>query len=461
MRRLRSIRRWGAPLLVSAWLVGCAGSRNTPVTDAPEWVQHRPVSMSHYIGIGSAVQVPMPGEALRTAKERAAADLAAEISVKVQSASLLESADNNGQVSERFSSTISSRSEASIEGFEVFDTWQDKNRVHVYYRLDKARHAAARARRQSAAIESALAECRAGNEDRDAGRVAQALNHWGTGIMALEEFWNEVNKGSVDGREVNLEPHMVRSMRETVQSLEITTEMGGIVLDAGNGFAFPLGLQVSMNGIPASGVPVRYAYHGGDYMKRATEFSDDGGMLVALVSGVRGDRPDRDFTATVDLDRLRNAAGLDPVVASLVGSPPLAEFRMPVEVTMPAIHIALAVEGDVTTQEAAGVVQATRIAMRREGFEVLEVPGGADFGIEILLRKEIRTSPDHLGQFQTVYVEGALRARDAQGQWVEELALERVKGVQLDTDAALRVALANMGELIDGKLARRLAEALR
>ena len=102
-------------LILMTWLFsGCAGSKNTSVSAPPLWVSERPVSPSHYIGIGSAAFHEGQEAAMETAKKRAAADLASEIAVKVESASLLESAESNGQVSEEFSSSISSRAEAEV-----------------------------------------------------------------------------------------------------------------------------------------------------------------------------------------------------------------------------------------------------------------------------------------------------------------------------------------------------------
>ena len=44
-------------------LAGCTGGRNAKRTPPPEWVSQRPISRMHYIGIGSAVNTPIPGEA--------------------------------------------------------------------------------------------------------------------------------------------------------------------------------------------------------------------------------------------------------------------------------------------------------------------------------------------------------------------------------------------------------------
>ncbi|MEC8759089.1 MAG: LPP20 family lipoprotein, partial [Bacteroidota bacterium] len=173
---------------------GCTGRRGIEQTPPPSWVEERPVSNLHYIGIGSATPNPIPGEALRTAKERAAADLVGEIALRVESTSLLESEERNGQVREDFTNTISSRAEERIAGFQVVDVWEGPQGTYVYYRLDKARYAAERQARRQEAIDLALLEHEAGKQDLASGNIQGALDHWGAGVLGLEEFWNEVNR---------------------------------------------------------------------------------------------------------------------------------------------------------------------------------------------------------------------------------------------------------------------------
>ena len=89
----------------------CGQQKKLQETPPPEWVNSRPISSGYYIGIGSANANMAPGEALRSAKERAAADLAGEIALRIESASLLETEERNGRVQEDFSSTITSRAD--------------------------------------------------------------------------------------------------------------------------------------------------------------------------------------------------------------------------------------------------------------------------------------------------------------------------------------------------------------
>ena len=447
----------GAALL----LAGCSGARNAKRTPPPEWVSQRPISRTHYIGIGSAVNSPIPGEALRMAKERAAADLAGEIAVRVESASLLESEERNGQIREDFNSTISSRSEERIAGFEVMGVYEGETGTHVFYRLDKGRHAAAREARRQAAMDLAVQEWSAGQADAEAGRIAPALEHWGTGILALEEFWNEVNRAEVEGENVALESHLLRAMRETMRNLRVDPAVDQVVLSAQGGFQFPLGLHCTLDGRSVSGVPLGYAYHNGTYRKRATEFTDDEGMIVALLQRVDAQRPDRDVVCTLDVERLMDAAHLAPVVVDLIGDIARAEVRVPLDIEMPSVKLAPAPGSDLTAQQLRPLMEAMRKVLLDGGFDVAESAEDSDYWVEFNLRTERRTPTADLGQFHTAYLEGTLTLRKADGRLVEETRIDRVKGVQLNPEAALQLALSNAAETVEKKHGRALLDGMR
>ena len=177
----------------------------------------------HYIGIGSAVNTPIPGEALRIAKERAAADLIGEIAVRIESTSLLESEERNGRVQQDYNNTITSRSDERIAGFQVLGVYEGSEATSTSttgWTRNRYQGRAPAARRQ-APSEVPSPEHEAGQSDLDAGRVPNALEHWGTGILALEEFWNDVNRADIEGENVSLEPHFIRAMREAIRNIDL------------------------------------------------------------------------------------------------------------------------------------------------------------------------------------------------------------------------------------------------
>jgi len=451
----------GAAMVVLGLLLsGCSGNRGLNKTPAPEWVSQRPISSGYYIGIGSAPASPLDGEALSLAKKQAAADLASEIAVKVQSASLLESAENNGVVSERFTSSISSHAEERITGFEVADVWEGEDRVHVFYRLNKARHAQAREARRTTAMESARAEYAAGLQARNEGHIQQALNHFGSGIMALEDFWNEVNRMDIEGETVTLEPHLLRAMRNTVLAIGLRSAVDQVELQADNHFKFPLGIEATIDGKGAEGVPLAYRYHNGTYMKRATEFTDDLGTVVAVISGVSPDRENKELTVEIDTERLWKAANIDPVLLTLIGSLSTPSFRVSVEVVLPTLHIKSAASSTIAAPMQDGVLTALRRTLRSAGFDILDAISDPEFTVEVDLRKELRTPSGAYSEFHTAYVEGTIRTRDAQGQITSEIPLERSKGVQMDPAAALRLALSKTAEEVERTAGKKVADSL-
>ena len=173
----------------------------------------------------------------------------------MESTSLLESEERNGQVREDFTNTISSRAEERIAGFQVVEVWEGQQGTYVYYRLDKARYAAERQARRQEAMDFALLEHEAGKPDLASGNIQGALDHWGAGVLGLEEFWNEVNRATIDGVEVSVEPHLLRAMREAVRNIDLNAAMDVVTLNARGDFRFPLGLHATLDGGNVRGLP--------------------------------------------------------------------------------------------------------------------------------------------------------------------------------------------------------------
>lgn len=440
---------------------GCSSNRKVERTPPPDWVSTRPLSGSHYIGIGTAPVAGSPDEAMKTAKERAAADLAAEIAVKVESTSLLQSTDDNGRISERFNSSISSRAQERISGFEVAGVWEDEARVYVYYRLNKARHAADREARRQEAIGSATLDYAAGKTALSEGKLLNALDHWSHGVMALEEFWNDVNRTTVDGTEVNLESHLIRTMRRTLADIRIAPVVDQVELNASNRFRFPLGLHATLDGRDLAGVPIAYKYHNGTYRKTALEFTDEAGLVVALISGVAPRRPDQDLEIAIDLDRIWKQTEVDGTIADLVGNPVLDARSLPIVVVMPSVFVSIQDGAALGAPLTDGAVQAMRAALMASGFSMVETVDSADFTVSLDLRSDLRTPSGNYGDFHTAYVQGSIAVRDRGGQLRKEVLVERTKGVQLDSDAALRLALSNTAESIEKILGKKVSAALQ
>jgi len=440
-------------LIVIILLSACSSTGKVVAPVAPAWTTDRPILHGQYVGIGSAHKPATeldPGAALRTAKERAVADLASEISVRVESESLLESLSKNGVINERFQSSIRSSSDAHLEGYQLIDSYDDGTRIHVYYRLSKAEYAARRAAHKSSALEEAEAQLLAGSNALESGRLPLALSHFGDGLRALEPYIGEV---------IQIDRKIVRALRAAVTDLQISAQVQSVTLSTENSFAFPLALFVqrpqapdstnstSLQLSPVRDVPLRYRYHNGTYMKQATEFTDGQGQVVALIADVEVDRPETSIGIEIDLPRLIEQSGLGPWGAILDGvvSPTLA---LPLEVVLPRIYV--------NCSEAA-LCASLRIALRQGGHPLTEDQNEAD--ILLSIEMEVRAGTISRG-FHTAWASAQIVARRPGGHIVYEDRIPQLKGIQLDEASARAKAISNLSEDLGGATMRDLLRAL-
>lgn len=104
----------------------------------PKWVNQKPTNNEYYIGIGKSNKTN--NDYLQAAKNNALADLISEISVNISTHSLLHQFEDNSGFKESYEAYINLKAKNEIEGYELIDTYEDKNEYWVYYRLSKAEY---------------------------------------------------------------------------------------------------------------------------------------------------------------------------------------------------------------------------------------------------------------------------------------------------------------------------------
>ncbi len=104
----------------------------------PKWISNRPVDNNYYIGIGKSTKIKSNADYIQIAKNNALADIISEISVKISSNSILSQFEDNSGYKETYEAQIKITAKDDIEGYEIIDSWEDKEEYWVYYRLSKA-----------------------------------------------------------------------------------------------------------------------------------------------------------------------------------------------------------------------------------------------------------------------------------------------------------------------------------
>lgn len=140
-------------------LVSCKSKQTTVVPaeveiKVPIWVSSRPNNGFKYIGVGFA-EKGKGGNYQIEAKKNALYDLASEIKVDISSNSVLYTVQNNNNFNENFNSLIKLSNSDNIEGYTLVDSYENEKQYWVYYQLDKAEYANAKAQKKIQTIAKA------------------------------------------------------------------------------------------------------------------------------------------------------------------------------------------------------------------------------------------------------------------------------------------------------------------
>ncbi len=106
----------------------------------PKWVTDRPVDNNYYIGIGKSSKQQSEVDYMQAAKNIALADIISEISVNISSNSIIYQFEDNSGYKETYEAQIKLATKDYIEGYELVDSWENKEEYWVYYRLSKAEY---------------------------------------------------------------------------------------------------------------------------------------------------------------------------------------------------------------------------------------------------------------------------------------------------------------------------------
>jgi hypothetical protein len=120
----------------------------------PLWVSSRPNSGFKYVGIGFAEKNKGSDYQIQ-AKKAALYDLASEIKTNISSNSVLYTVQNNNNFNENFNSLIKLSNTDNLEGYQLIDSYENDKQYWVYYSLDKAAYAEAKAKKKQQTISRA------------------------------------------------------------------------------------------------------------------------------------------------------------------------------------------------------------------------------------------------------------------------------------------------------------------
>jgi len=431
----------------------------TAMIPEPSWVSIRPNGDFDYIGIGSCPKTRADYQ--ESAKKSALQDLASEIRVRVEGNSLLSSLDTKAHFSETYQNNIKTTTNELLEGYEQVDTWQSATTFHVYYRLNKAEHARIKNAKKDQAIALAKDGYMRARQQLVMGDLKGAFDQDLRALIAMKEYWGESDVVTVGDRQVPLANEIFADLQRLTNGVRFSALPERCALDYTNRFKRELLVTASF----ADGrdsrdlvqLPVVLSYPGLNGKVSEGKSTDTDGRLRTTVQRVEMSGAAAELVVRLNVDELVSKE-LDPVfVKPLVSSLTIPELRVPIDRTMPKVHIT-SDETNLGRPVTAGLAMGIKEELTSKGFRFTDRATDADLLMDV--KASTRQGGESSGFF-TALLDVSYTFRDRRtNETVVEGGEQGLKGIQLDYVKAGMDAYKKAGNELRKDLVSSMMNAL-
>ncbi|QTN38779.1 LPP20 family lipoprotein [Cryomorphaceae bacterium] len=402
----------------------------TPKEKAPTWIGQRPSNPDYYIGLGRSSKSLNPLDYNAVAKQNALEDLAGEISVNVNANSVLSQTEDPSGYAESYRSQIRTRTDIELEGFEVYDTWEDNERYYVLYRLSKRDWAAAQeAKKRKAVAQSKDWYGKALRADEE-HRAVEALTYYVKALESIEAYLGEpLEEFDDQGQKHFYGNEVYFRLAETLQGLNVASEVSKRTMKQGTlqeneSLDFIL---VNESDIPQSGLPVLIKYS--EQLSRGTVFtSGESGQVTYPVPVIRTNERTQYIRARFDSERWQQQVTDNRLVRDVLEGlvKKVKETVVELEVLAPTFRVASLESNLGTPLSTPMLASAVRSVLLENGFA--SDTTNPDYSIHI----ESDTDSSGVSRnMATCYLRGQMIIK----RGVEEIyrtSFHEIKGVQLN-----------------------------
>jgi hypothetical protein len=252
-------------IFIVFFLIACGASKSAKRTAAemevaPAWVKARPITNMYYIGIGKVSKISYPNDYQEAAKRVALNDLASEISVNIQSNSLMSSYEDNAGYKSEFTRFIQMEMAKDLTGYQMFGNFETQDQYMIYYRLSKVKWAEIQAKRKKAAADRAETLYHQAQKEKNELNYTAAVKSYLNSLLELKKYWNEAVYYSV-GNGQRLDLDIRQALTETLADIKLDVNPSRIDISIQNHFRNSIQVEVkNKKGELLKNFPVKISY---------------------------------------------------------------------------------------------------------------------------------------------------------------------------------------------------------
>ena len=432
----------------------------------PEWVKKRPIIQTYYIGIAVAEKTKENKDYIRQAKNNALNELASEITINISSEIMNVVSIQSGLSENEFRSEVQSTTKANLEGYELIDSWEDKNEYWVYYRLSKVEYERAKRLKMEKAISLSKDLFDKAKSKEKENNPADGLIFYLQAFYPIQNYIAEPLKTEYKGSKIFLRNEIYSSLQSLISKIELRTKSGKRNAKVGK----PLKGNLDITAIYTDDkdiehkiykLPIKFSFikGSGNLIERAR--TNKSGIARINVAKVISNDKLQIIKSELDLFGSAQKDSSSLVVSSILRNLSVPSVNVILNVTGLSIYFESSEKNLGVNLNVPSIAPKIKNLLSEKGITFVEDMGKADLLIQFAVesRKGNVISRSNL---HVAYADLSISAIDlATGDEVYSNAIVNIKGVQLNYDKAGLKALDNAYEKIVDKILPELISTIQ
>lgn len=430
----------------------------------PDWVRERPVSQAYYIGIGVAQREEADRDYIQIAKDNALNDLASQIKIIIAGEVIRKVVEKSGLVEENFISHIRSSTKAELEGFELVDTWEDKNEYWVYYRLSKSVYERGKQLKLTKAISLSLDLFSNAKANEKANNIEKALLFYLQSLNPIEKYVNEPLETHFEGSRIFLMNEIYSSVQYLLSKIELRPIGSKRNAKIGQPLKNPLevsAIYISENGseIGISNLPLKFSFirGSGELVNRVrTDRFGKGRCQVSKITAT-----DKIQLVKVELDVFScvNLDSASVILQSIISSLLIPKTRFALNVSGLSVFVEAEEIHYGQKLSVQHIEPALKNYLSEKGFVFFDDISKSDLIIKV---KAESKKGSEIYEMYSAFVDLTISILDiTSGDEIYKNSLHDIKGIDLDYNKAGLKAFENAAKKVNENIAPDLIQRIQ
>ncbi len=416
----------------------------------PDWVNKRPIDNNSYIGIGVAEKDTETSEYIQKAKDRALREIASEITVTISGATLNQILEKAGVVKEEFASQIQSSTQAQLEGYELVDTWEDKDQYWVYYTLSKEKYAQLRKAKIDKAISLSLDFYAKAEQKRMGNQITEALQLYVQAFNPIEPYLTEPLETIYNEQNIYLLNTIHASLQQVLSTISLKPVEPEIDATIGRGLDDPILFKSLYLQAPIANLPLFFSFIKGEGELIDSDKTGINSIAPCRISNILSADKMQVIKAQLAVDKLISQDEVNPIIQDIIKSLTIPSANVILNVSGPQVFIESAELNFGNPLEVNYIEPKLKEKLSGYGYSFVDMKSDADYVIMIDAQSRKGST---VYQMCSAFVDVTVSVMDMSTyEEIYKNTFSNVKGINTDMDKAGLAAFDNAAKQISSEI---------